>query len=156
MTILDRLAASLRGLDERWNGRRIAKAFYLRAADFEEFLATDPPTVETVWGNNPPKERVEPAFEGVPVRPSKGDANRLYDHTSSGHTVPIDPANPPPPREVRADIPADKVFAALDAISRIRALSESESRALEAAMKGKVVLSTREAVRLGIKRAAGA
>lgn len=152
-SVLDRMTAALASLTERWGGRRAPKAFYLSPADWAEFTATDHPTVSVMWGNNPPKLRADPAFNGVPVRQTKsvGEvASRLYDHASYGHTLPpsagrVKQTRSPPP------LPADQVFAALDALSRTRALTDRESLALEAAMKGKVLLSQREAVRLGLR-----
>ena len=151
--ILDRMDAALASLAERWGGRRIPKAFYLGAVDWDEFEElTDGTTVTLPWGNNPVKPRTDPAFRGLPVRQSKsvGEySSRLYDHSSYGHTLPLAPDQPKPARPV-PPLPADQVFAALDRLSRTRALTDVESVALEQAMKGRVVISRREAIRLGL------
>jgi hypothetical protein len=148
--IASRMAAALASLQEKWGGRRLPKAFYLSEADWTEFSAGEWPTVQTMWGNNPPKLRTDPAFNGVPVRASKSSgetASRLYDHSSYGHSLQsAEPASPRP----ASPLPAEQVFAALDALSRKRALTDRESRALEAAMKGQVILSSRDALRLRI------
>lgn len=73
---------------------RIPKAFYLRPDDHAEFMATNPTeTVCGTWGNNPPIEREDPAFEGVPVResiPGIGSSghSRLYNTVGSARPVP--------------------------------------------------------------------
>lgn len=145
--ITDQMSDALHSLEQRWRGKRRPKAFYLGPDEYAAFMATDPPTIETVWGNNPPKDRIEPSFRNLPVREAKGLECRLYDHCSYGH--PFGAKRDP---EAMSDIPVDKVFDALDRISRTRALTNKESLALEAAMKGKVVLTKRDAARLGIKR----
>lgn len=154
--VVDRMAQALADLGQRWRGKRIPKAFYLSTGDWAEFTAVERPTVETIFGNNPPKLRTDPAFAGVPVRPSKSTgetASRLYDHASYGHTLPPIPGCSVPPRPV-PPLPAEQVFAALDILSRSRALTDRESEALEAAMKGRVILTRREAVRLQKAQAA--
>jgi hypothetical protein len=75
-------------LEAQWKGRRRPKAFYLVEADWAEFLATDPPKARFPFGNNPPAQREEPAFRGLPVRLSDGKASRLYDHTTNGRSIP--------------------------------------------------------------------
>lgn len=153
--ILDRMAAALADLAERWNGKRRPKAFYLGPDDWADFIATRPPTISTIRNREP---AVEPGFENVPVRASKNvppRQSRIYDHSGAGRPIPVDPSVTPAPRRpalVSSDVSADEVFAALDAISRTRALTESESEALEAAMHGRITLTTRDAARLGIKR----
>lgn len=150
VSLSERMEAALSNLEERWRGRRQAKAFYLSEADWAEFISVERPTVQTMFGNNPPTLRTDPAFNGVPVRQSKssGEAtSRLYDHASYGHPLPPDPRRPPSSRNVPA-LPADRVFSALDALSRTRALTDRESLVLEAAMKGRVILNRREAIRL--------
>lgn len=154
MTILERMAASLEALDRTFDGRRKAKAFYLNALDFDRFEATNPPIETFPFGNNPPEQRDEPAFRGLPVRLSRAAVSRLYDWTTTGRPIPVDETDPVVSTKGLSDIPADEIEAALDAISRTRALTEIESIALEAAMKGRVVLSKRDAARLGIKRKA--
>lgn len=81
------MAEGLRLLEERWNGRRRPKAFYLVPADYSAFTATKPPKVRTTWCNNPPLERIDPAFREIPVRESKGKKSKLYDHTSTGRAI---------------------------------------------------------------------
>lgn len=89
---VDRMHAALHELGTRTDGRRRPKAFYLGPADWDEFRAAGTwPLVETTFGNNPPVIRSEPAFHGVPVRPSKNVAPRnskLYDHTGTGRMLP--------------------------------------------------------------------
>lgn len=85
--ILERLEATRAAHATHWRGKRWPKAFYLVPDDWAEFMATDPPTINTQWGNNPPQDLVEPAFEGVPVRKSKGQRSKLYDNTSSGRQI---------------------------------------------------------------------
>lgn len=75
-------------LDKRWAGKRRPKAFYLIADDWRDFMATEPPSVETMFGNNPPIKVIDPAFKGVPVRESTGKESRLYDNTTTGRAVP--------------------------------------------------------------------
>lgn len=150
MSVSDRMAAALDDLGQRWKGRRFPKAFYLSQADWAEFTSVERPTVETVWGNNPPQPRTDPSFNNVPVRPSKsaGDySSRLYDHSGYGFALPVD-STKRPTLKVVPELPADQVFSALDALSRTRALSDRESDALEAAMRGVVILTQREALRL--------
>lgn len=153
--ILERMTEALRDLEKRWRGRRTPKAFYLGPDDWTDFLATDPPSIETTFNREP---AVEPGFENVPVRASRNvpaRQSRLYDSTTTGYLLPRTPKYPrrklPAPPE-RADISPAEVEAALDAISRTRALTDSESDALEAAIKGRVILTKRDAARLGIKR----
>lgn len=157
MTILERMDRALLDLAERWGGRRAPKAFYLGPADWDEFekLADLACTVTLPFGNNPPQMRTDPAFKDVPVRQSKAvgeHSSRLYDHASYGHPLwrKDDPAAPPrttsPP-----PLLADQLVEKLDAISRTRALTEPESVALEHALKGRVVISQREAIRLGLR-----
>lgn len=151
MTITDRMSAALDRLTERWAGRRFPKAFYLGPADWAEFVEiADGQTVTIPFGNNPVKERTDPAFNQIPVRQSKGEgASRLYDHCSYGHPL-IDAAGKPVKRDV-PPVPAEAVFDALDKLSRTRALTDAESLVLEQAMAGRVVISRREAIRLGVK-----
>lgn len=151
--IVDRMDKALAALDLAYHGKRKPKAFYLGPADWLDFEATDPGDVVAIFNH---EERTEPGYRGVAVRASKNVAphqSSLYDET--GHGRPLPPFDGKrPERSPRSDIPAEDVFAALDTISRTRALSETESRALEAAMKGRVVISKRDAARMGIKRRA--
>lgn len=74
-----------------WTGKRRPKAFYLGPADWEDFEAMAREKVTVPWGNNPPVMREEPAFNGVPVRPSQNvppHQSRLYDHTGTAHPLP--------------------------------------------------------------------
>jgi hypothetical protein len=87
VSILDRMAQSLRDLDRRYMGKRLPKAFYLQHGDWVDFMATDPATVETIWGNNPPTKVTDPAFQDLPVRLSAAQVSRLYDHTSTGRVI---------------------------------------------------------------------
>jgi hypothetical protein len=90
--ITERMAEMLTDLEARWKGKRRPKAFYLSPMDWAGFMATEPPTVRTMWGNNPPKPRVDPAFKGIPVRSSMGKGlpgtSRLYDNTATGWALP--------------------------------------------------------------------
>lgn len=86
-TISTRMEQALADLEECWNGKRRPKAFYLITADYDAFLATDPPSISTIFGNNPPRQVIDPAFNGLPVRESTGQASRLYDHTSTGRAL---------------------------------------------------------------------
>lgn len=86
-TITERMARALADLDRRWRGRRRPKAFYLNGDDWLAFKATSPPNVTTDWGNNPVQQRTDPAFDGVPVRPSTSTASRLYNNASSGFEI---------------------------------------------------------------------
>lgn len=155
--ILDCMADALATLKKRWPTRK-PKAFYLGPDDWADFMASasERATVRVAFGNNPRVWRDEPAFNDVPVRESRNvppRQSRLYDDTTTGH--PIRPVPSKKQRDLeRSDIPADQVFAALDQISRTRALTEHESIALEAAMNGRVILTKRDAARLGIKRKA--
>lgn len=150
--ICERMDGALADLSARYHGKRLPKAFYLNADDWAAFQATNPPMIETVWGNNPPQHLTEPAFEGIPVRETESPHSRLYDHTKAGRSMPVDPhALPAPKRRLEFDIPADAVFSVLDKLSRTRALTNRESLALAAAMKGRVLLSRREAARLGVR-----
>jgi hypothetical protein len=81
-----RMDRALHQLTDRWPKRR-PKAFYLVPHDWAAFMAVERPTIRTMFGNNPPRERVDPAFSGIPVRESKGQHSRLYDNTASGHPV---------------------------------------------------------------------
>lgn len=85
-----RMDEALDRLRSRWPKRR-PKAFYLGPGDWEAFMATDPPTIRTMWGNNPPQPRTDPAFREIPVRQStaKGlpGASRLYDNTTCGRPI---------------------------------------------------------------------
>lgn len=86
--ILDRMETALADLDRRWAGKRRPKAFYLLADDWAAFMATDPPTVQTMFGNNPPTLVTDPAFREIPVRESTGrTASRLYDNTTTGRAI---------------------------------------------------------------------
>lgn len=154
--ILDCMAEALAKLATRWP-KRSPKAFYLGPDDWTDFIVSAEvhATVRVPFGNNPTVWRTELAFNGVPVRESKNvppRQSRLYDDATIGH-----PIRPMPKRKADngpADIPADQVLDALDRISRTRALTDHESLALEAALKGRVILSKRNAARLGIKRKA--
>lgn len=86
--IVDRMHEGLQLLAAHWSGRRRPKAFYLGPADWEDFCATDPPIIPTIWNNT---EVHEESFEGVPVRPSKNvapRASRIYDHTGTSRMLP--------------------------------------------------------------------
>lgn len=86
--ITDRMALGLEGVVAR---KRRPKAFYLGPADWVDFLSTNPPTVESLFGNNPPRLVVDPAFEGVPVRQSVNVAprkSRLYDDVGMCRLLP--------------------------------------------------------------------
>lgn len=86
--VTDRMAAALADLSERTKGRRQPKAFYLGPDDWNDFLATDPPVMPTVWNG---EHLHEETFSDVPVRPSKnvpGRSSRLYDHTGTGRGLP--------------------------------------------------------------------
>ena len=86
--IVARMESSLTDLEKRWSGRRRPKAFYLKADDWDAFIAAnDWPTVRTMFGNNPPREVVDPSFNGLPVRQSKGRDSRLYDQSSAGRQI---------------------------------------------------------------------
>lgn len=87
MSVVQRMGAALDRLEKQWSGRRRPKAFYLIADDWREFTATNPPTIRTMFGNNPPRERIDPAFRNIPVRESTGKASRLYDNTSTGRDI---------------------------------------------------------------------
>jgi hypothetical protein len=87
MSVVSRMEQSLRDLDRRWKGKRLPKAFYLCPDDWLAFAATDPPTVETMWGNNPPTKVTDLAFQDLPVRQSTAKVSRLYDHTSTGRAI---------------------------------------------------------------------
>jgi hypothetical protein len=85
---VERMAEGLAALKRHWSGRRTPKAFYLGPDDWTEFMATNPPTIETTWSDWP---RTEPSFEDVPVRPSKNVAprkSRIYDNTGQGRELP--------------------------------------------------------------------
>lgn len=82
-----RMAQTLRVLSSHWGGRRRPKAFYLIESDWNEFMATKPPTIRTMWGNNPPTSVEDPAFQDVPVRLSTGKQSRLYDNTTTGRNL---------------------------------------------------------------------
>lgn len=84
MTIAERMGSALAALNSRHGGKRHPKAFYLNEDDWSEFIRTDPPSVDVWWGNNPPIHRRDPAFRGVPVRPSTSARSRLYDNTGGG------------------------------------------------------------------------
>lgn len=107
--------------------------------------------IDTVWNLVPARE---PSLEGVPVRASKNvhpRNSKLYDHTTTGRPIPGSYRAPNPQNE-RADLQPERVFEALDKLSRTRALTNHESEALEAAMDGRVIITKREAARLGIGR----
>jgi hypothetical protein len=90
-TVTVRMTEALAVLLAKYRGHRIPKAFYLGPDDYADFMATDPPTGEFPWGNNPTKTVVEPAFERVPVRLSKNvppRQSRLYDHCGYGKLIP--------------------------------------------------------------------
>ncbi len=152
--ILDCMAEGLDDLAGKFKGKRQPKAFYLGPDDWADFMATNPPTISTTFKCEP---ALEPGFRDIPVRQSLNvppRQSRLYDSTSTGR--PIRPAVKRDPNRIilpeLADIEPAVVFAALDQISRARALTEHESLALEAVMKGRVIITKREAARLGIKR----
>lgn len=87
--ITERMSDALSRLDApHWRGKRKPKAFYLAEPEFEEFKATDPPTVQSLWGNNPPQRVTDPAFRDVPVRLSTSRNSRLYDNTHAGRDLP--------------------------------------------------------------------
>lgn len=86
--VTERMAEALAKLEKAWGGRRRPKAFYLIADDWREFMATEPPSIETMFGNNPPTLVTDPAFNGIPVRETTGKLSRLYDWTSSGRELP--------------------------------------------------------------------
>jgi len=86
--ITDRMADAVGQLKAKWGDRRRPKAFYLVRKDFNEFLATDPPRVRTMFGNNPQREVEDAAFGEIPVRPSTGKSSRLYDNTTTGRDLP--------------------------------------------------------------------
>lgn len=90
-TVLDRMDEALYALAQKWPKRR-AKAFYLCAPDWDEFRAHADVacTVTVMVGNNPPVPRTDPAFQGVPVRPSDTTrgVSRLYDDTTTGRDLP--------------------------------------------------------------------
>ena len=92
MIVTDRMSAALNDLHVRWKGKRRPKAFYLASGDWDEFIATEPPQVRTMFGNNPPVEHIDPAFGGIPVRPTKSKTSRVYDNTASGRALPAHPA----------------------------------------------------------------
>lgn len=153
---LEAMAEALVRLAEHWTGQRRPKVFYLGPDDWADFMATDPPTVMTTFRNEP---QDAPSFDGVPVRQSFNvppRQSRLYDNTGTGRLIRPDPPRegkfPGPRFPDRADIPAGEVLDALDKLSRTRALTDHESLALEAAMKGRCILTKRDAARLGIKR----
>jgi hypothetical protein len=86
--IVDRMALALADLDSRWAGRRRPKAFYLMPDDWAAFTAREWPTIRTMFGNNPPIEVTDPAFNGVPVRLSSSKIqSRLYDNTTTGRAI---------------------------------------------------------------------
>lgn len=61
---------------------RFGKAFYLVPGDWADFIATNPPMVETIWNGEPAYHH---GFMDVPVRRSRdGAESRLYDNTGQG------------------------------------------------------------------------
>lgn len=100
MTTVERMEAALQLLAKRWP-RRAPKAFYLGPADWEEFMATNPPTGVFPWGNNPVKQRTDPVFQGFPVRASENvlpRRSKLYDNTGSAHPLPESELPPRKPK----------------------------------------------------------
>lgn len=88
--ILDRMNDCLRQLQERYPKRR-PKAFYLRDDDWLAFKGTEPGTIRTMFGNNPPRPRLDLEHKGVPVREFTGKGpgqSRLYDDTTTGRPLP--------------------------------------------------------------------
>lgn len=152
MTITERMDAALSSLEQHWKGRRSPKAFYLAPDDWAEFMETDPPVIRTPFGNNPQTWVDDPAFRNVPVRASKtlSQTSRLYDHCGYGRYLP----GCQPTTRTPSDIDHAAVEAALDQLSRTRALTEQESCLLERAIKRQPI-SKRECVRLGVKRKMG-
>lgn len=151
MTITERMEAALGQLNRNWP-KRAAKAFYLGPDDYEEFMATNPPEIATTFNLQP---ALEPGFKEVPVRPSKNVGprqSRLYDHASCGHMIPGSEKSGQRQRLDEIDFAA--VEAALDKISRTRALTDEESYLLERAIKRQPI-SVRECARLGVKRIMG-
>lgn len=89
MNVLQRIDAAVAALADQWQGRRVPKAVYLRPDDWAEFQQLhDGTTAEFPFGNNPPRMVTDAVHAGLPVRPSKGQASRLYDHTHSGRALP--------------------------------------------------------------------
>ena len=86
-TITARMGFALADLAQRWGGKRRPKAFYLNADDWQAFIATEPPTIETMFGNNPPRRVTDPAFRGLPVRQSPSRTSRIYDSTQQGRAL---------------------------------------------------------------------
>jgi hypothetical protein len=85
--VVERMSHALAELDKRWAGKRRPKAFYLVADDWRDFMATNPPTIQTMFGNNPPTLVTDPAFRETPVRESTGKVSRLYDSTTTGREI---------------------------------------------------------------------
>lgn len=84
--ITERMTAALGQLALRYPKRR-GKAFYLGPDDWADFIATDPPMIDTLWNCLPAYEY---SFGGIPVRASKNvapRASRLYDNTACGRDL---------------------------------------------------------------------
>jgi hypothetical protein len=62
--------------------RRIPRAFYLRPADFAEFLSTKPRKVQALYRNKP---REEYGFDFVPVRAALGDPAKAESRLFCSH-----------------------------------------------------------------------
>lgn len=134
--VIRRMERALESLAAKWPGRK-PKAFYLGPADWDDFLASNPDRIHTLWNCKPAEE---PAFRMVPVRPSKNvppRQSRLYDATGTGHPLAASGKPAPPPaskmrQRWRAE--ADAVAEYLDGLSRERMLEDWETDALEAAI----------------------
>jgi hypothetical protein len=73
--------------------KRSVKAFYLGPDDWADFIATNPPMIDTIWNCAPAYEY---SFMGSPVRQSKNvgpRTSRLYDSSGTGRPLgqPIKP-----------------------------------------------------------------
>lgn len=86
LSILELMESALGQLAVRYPNRS-GKAFYLGSADWLDFLATDPPMIDTIWNCLPAHEY---SFMDIPVRLSKNVGprkSRLYDHTGCGREL---------------------------------------------------------------------
>lgn len=84
--VTERMESAIGQLAARYPARS-PKAFYLGPDDWADFLATDPPMIDTTWNCLPARER---AFNDVPVRRAKNVAprqSRLYDNTGVGRLI---------------------------------------------------------------------